>query len=51
MGVTVPANFIKTMGVVAGNQVEVRVMPEKGKVVYSFGGIRQLPLSDILIKR
>lgn len=51
LGVTIPANFVKTMGITAGNQVAVKMIPEKGKVVYSFAGIRQLPLSDILIKK
>ena len=51
LGVTVPASFVKSMGITAGNQVKVKLIPEKGKVVYYFDGICQLPLSDILVKK
>ena len=48
LGVTVPANFAKNIGIFPGCEVEVKQEPEKGKLVYYFGGIRQLVLSDIL---
>lgn len=50
LGVTVPANFVRSIGIVPGSKVRVKTMPEKGKVIYSFDGICQLPLSEILRK-
>lgn len=51
LGVTVPANFVKSLGITAGNQVKVKIIPEKGKIIYYFNGICQLPLSEILVKK
>jgi antitoxin component of MazEF toxin-antitoxin module len=51
LGVTVPSSFVKSMGIIAGSQVKVRIIPEKGKIVYYFDGICQLPLSEILLKK
>ena len=51
LGVTVPANFVKSVGVVRGNQVRVKTIPEKGKIIYYFDGICQLPLSELLEKK
>ncbi len=50
LGVTVPAGFVKSLGVVKGNHVQVQIKPEKNQIVYTFDGICQLPLSDILKK-
>ena len=51
IGVTVPSSFVKSVGIVPGTQVEVRLIPEKGKVEYLFDGICQLPLSGLLDKK
>ncbi len=48
LAVTVPASFVKTVGIVAKSEVEVETIPEKGKIIYSFTGICQLPLLDSL---
>lgn len=49
--VTVPADFIKAVGTKIGDEVEVEVIPEKGKVIYKFSGVSQLPLSKAFLKK
>jgi len=49
--VTIPADFVKLVGVAAGDQVTVQAIPEKGKMIYKFRGITQLPLAKNLLKR
>lgn len=51
IGVTVPSGFVKSVGVVPGSEVKVKAIPEKGRVIYTFNGICQLPLSDVLKKK
>lgn len=51
LAVTIPSDFVKTIGIKAGQVVQVRVEPETGKVTYSFSGSRQLPLASTLTKR
>ncbi len=51
LAVTIPSDFVKTVGVKAGQMVEVRIEPETGQVIYAFSGSRQLPLSVTLAKR
>ncbi len=51
LAVTVPSSFVKSLGVVSGSEVKVQLYPEKGKIVYFFEGICQLPLSNLLIKK
>mgnify|MGYP003733795905 CR=1 FL=1 len=51
LAVTIPARFTKSIGVKAGDEVKVKVEPEKGRIVYHFSGVRQLPLSQNFIKR
>jgi len=46
--VTVPAEFVKSVGVKIGDIVEVRTFPEKGQVNYTFSGARQLTLGPRL---
>lgn len=46
--VTVPAEFVKSVGVKIGDMVEVRTFPERGKVNYTFSGARQLTLEPRL---
>lgn len=49
--VTVPADFVKAVGIKIGDEVEVKAVTEKGKVIYKFSGVAQLPLSKNLLKK
>jgi antitoxin component of MazEF toxin-antitoxin module len=49
--VTVPADFVKAVGVRIGDQVEVKTLPEQNKVIYKFSGITQLALSKNFLKK
>lgn len=49
--VTVPADFVKAVGVKIGGEVRVKVVPEKGKVIYKFSGVSQLPLSKNFLRK
>ena len=51
LAVTIPSEFVKTVGIKAGRQVQVTTLPETGQVVYTFSGTKQLPLSKNFIKR
>ena len=42
--VTVPAEFVKMVGVKVGDTVSVRVHPDTGRVTYIFSGVHQLRL-------
>jgi antitoxin component of MazEF toxin-antitoxin module len=44
-GVTIPAKFVKTVGIKPGDLVKVRTVLEKNQVVYSFKGAKQLSLT------
>lgn len=48
--VTVPAEFIKTVGAKIGDTVDVETSPEKGKVTYTFSGVRQLAINSKLLR-
>ena len=45
LAVTIPSDFVKGVGVKAGQGVEVKVEPDTGRVIYTFSGAKQLPLS------
>lgn len=49
--VTVPANFVKTVGIKTGDTVEVKTSPEKGQITYTFSGVRQLTISSKLRRK
>lgn len=49
--VTVPAKFVKMVGVKIGDYVRVKTHPETGEVTYSFSGVHQLRLPKALPKR
>jgi len=51
LAVTIPADFVHLVGIKPGDQVEVEVMPETGRVVYHFSGTTQLPLAKSFIKK
>jgi antitoxin component of MazEF toxin-antitoxin module len=49
LAVVVPSGFVKTVGVKAGQEVKVETAPEKGEVVYTFSGTKQLSISNHLV--
>lgn len=51
LAVTVPSHFVHDIGIKAGHNVEVEIFPEKGQIVYTFSGTKQLPLSKNFVKR
>lgn len=51
LAVTVPARFAQTIGIKAGQDVQVEVFPEQGQIVYTFSSSKQLPLSEKFIKK
>lgn len=51
LAVTVPAPFVHSVGIKAGQEVEVKVEPETGQVVYTFSGAKQLLLAQNFIKK
>lgn len=51
LAVTIPSGFVKTIGIKAGQTVQVKLEPETGEVTYTFSGSRQLPLTSTLTKR
>jgi antitoxin component of MazEF toxin-antitoxin module len=51
LAVTVPADFVHTVGIKAGQEVKSKVQPETGQVIYTFSGTKQLPLSKNFVKK
>lgn len=51
IGVTVPADFVRVIGIRAGETVEVKTKPEKGEVIYKFSGIQQLAFLNNFLKK
>jgi antitoxin component of MazEF toxin-antitoxin module len=49
--VTIPANFVKTVGIKIGDTVEVTTSPEKGQITYTFSGVRQLSITSKLLRK
>lgn len=50
LAVVIPADFGKSIGIKAGDEVKVFPKPEKGEVLYKFSGICQLPFSENFLK-
>lgn len=50
LAVVVPADFVKSLGVKAGDEVKVLFKPEKAEVLYKFSGAVQLPLSENFLR-
>lgn len=46
IGVTVPAKFVKAVGVKVGESVSVKIVLETGQVIYTFKGAKQLSLTN-----
>ncbi len=51
LAVTIPSDFVKNVGIKAGQTVQVKINPETGEVTYTFSGSRQLPLAKNFTKR
>ena len=52
LAVTVPSEFVKMLGIKAGQRVKVRVEPAEGIVVYTFSGSsKQLSFSKDFIRK
>ncbi len=51
LAVTIPFEFAQSLGIKAGQEVEVKIEPESGRVIYTFSGNKQLSLSGSLIKK
>ncbi len=52
LGVTIPADFIKNVGIKAGDEVEVKKNMDKNRIVYKFSGVhQQLPIAGNFLKR
>jgi antitoxin component of MazEF toxin-antitoxin module len=49
--VTLPADFVKDLGIRIGDPVKVKLDPENNKVVYIFSGTKQLLLSESFLKK
>jgi antitoxin component of MazEF toxin-antitoxin module len=49
--VTIPADFVKDLGIRIGDPVKVKLDPENNKVVYIFSGTKQLLLSESFLKK
>lgn len=50
LAVTVPSEFVKSMGIKAGDEVRSEVKFDKGEITYFFSGAKQLPLSENFLK-
>lgn len=51
LAVTVPSDFVKSVGVRVGDNVKVETKVDKGEIIYFFSGAKQLPLLETLIKK
>jgi len=50
LAVTVPSDFVKSVGIRAGDKVLVEATYDKGEITYFFAGAKQLPLSENFLK-
>ncbi len=50
LAVTIPSDFVKLIGIRAGDEVKLEVESEKAKVSYFFSGMQQLSLSENFLK-
>jgi len=52
LGMTIPAKFVKSVGIKSGHDVKVTQILEKNQIIYKFkGGARQLSLGSNLLKK
>ena len=51
LAVTIPSDFVHSVGIKAGQDVEVKVNPATGQVTCTFSGAKQLLLANNLVKK
>lgn len=51
LGITIPAQFVKAVGLRPGDTVEVLEKPQRGEVIYKFSGIKQLMITDKFLQK
>ena len=51
LGVTVPADFIKAIGIKQGDEVEVKKKIETGEMIYKFSGVQQLSINSGFLRK
>lgn len=51
LAVTIPSDFAKSVGIRSGDSVRVEAEPDNGKVTCFFSGAKQLPLSEIFVRK
>lgn len=49
--VTIPSDFVRSMGIKIGDSVAIETRPETGKIIYKFKGARQLLLTRDILKK
>lgn len=50
LAVTIPSDFVKSVGIRAGDEVKVELEEDKGKITYFYSGARQLPLGENFLR-
>jgi antitoxin component of MazEF toxin-antitoxin module len=51
LAVTIPAHFVHSVGIKAGQEVQIEIELGRGQITYTFSGTKQLPLSKNLIRK
>lgn len=51
LAVTIPAEFVKMVGIRPGDEVKTGFKPDKGIITYSFSGAKQLPLAENFLQK
>lgn len=51
LAVVIPADFVKNIGVKAGDEVKVFPKVEEAEILFKFSGTQQLPLSENFLKK
>lgn len=50
LAITIPSDFVKSVGVHAGDTVKVKIEEDRGRLTYFFSGAKQLLLSELFSK-
>jgi antitoxin component of MazEF toxin-antitoxin module len=51
VALTIPAEFVKDLGIRLGDPVKTRLEKDRGRITYIFSGAKQLPLSENFLHR
>jgi antitoxin component of MazEF toxin-antitoxin module len=46
VALTIPSEFVHDLGIRVGDEVKTKFEKDKGRIVYSFTGVQQLPLGE-----